>query len=89
MTNTKRPFTVKEMQDKKKKRSEEDSKKITITNVSKQLVTIHLKAPKGIDFYFGNQDIHLRPNQTHQFPQNRLISGQVDRLQKTRFIKVM
>lgn len=79
-----RPRTIREIQNKKKS----EDPKIRIINTSTQLISIHMKAPKGIDFYFGNQDIHLPPQKHYDFPSSRLMTSQLDRLQKRGMIKI-
>jgi len=85
---TKRPKTIREIQEEKKKK-EGDEEEVTITNCSKQLIPIHLDAPKGVDFYLGAQDFRLGPGQSFKFKTTRLRKAQVERLQKQGFIKVL
>lgn len=65
---------------------------ITLMNVAQpsQLIIIHLKAPKGVDFYLGAQDVHLpRRGSRYTFKKNRIIPGQIERLQKQQKIQVL
>lgn len=48
-----------------------------------------MQPPKGIDFYFGAQDIRLAPGQRFKFDKRRLWSSQVDRLQKQKKIQII
>ena len=86
-----RPRTIREMQADKEK--ETISPTMTIQNICKQLIKIHLRPPekngKKVDFFVGAEDINLNPLQTHVFKKSRLWLGQVDRLQKTRKIVVL
>ena len=82
-----RPKTVREMQADQKKR--EKSGEITISNCSKQLVPIHLNAPKGVDFYVGAQDYRLYPGKMFTFKKDRLRMQQVERLQKQGMIQII
>lgn len=84
-----RPMTVREMQAAKKAKQEQDENKVTIINVSRQLIKIHEKAPKGVDFYIGASDISLKPNQMYAFKKSRLWEGQVTRLQKQGMIRIV
>jgi len=81
----KRPKTVKEIQAGKKQ--DENDDEVMISNCSKQLISIHLDAPSGVDFYIGAQDYRLRPGQSFKFKKSRLRMPQVDRLRKQGFIK--
>ena len=81
-----RPKTMREIQATK---SKEDRATITLYNKSKQLIPIHLDAPKGVDFYVGAQDIRLRPGQTYKFRRDRVRMAQVERLQKRGMIQVL
>jgi hypothetical protein len=82
----KRPMTVREMQAAKQKM---DRGTITIYNCSKQMVPIHLDAPKGVDFYVGATDVRLKPGQTHKFKKNRIRMPQIERLRKQGFVQVL
>lgn len=64
---------------------------VTILNCSKQLITIHLKAPKGVDnFFLGAQGIYLHPGKKASFPKSRLmLDEQIANLQKNGIIKVL
>jgi hypothetical protein len=83
----KRPLTVKQIQAAKKK--EDDKGEVVIMNISGQLVPIHQRAPKGVDFYFGAEDIRLRPNERHTFKKSRLWMSQIDKLRKQRKIQII
>lgn len=64
---------------------------VTILNCSKQLITIHLKAPTGVDnFFLGAQGIYLHPGKKASFPKSRLMMDeQIINLQKKGTIKVL
>lgn len=87
MANKTRPKTMREMQ--AEKAASNISAEITIMNVSGQLVPIHLRSPKGIDFYVGAQDIRLKRGQVHKFRKNRLWMEQILRLQKQGKIQIV
>lgn len=85
-----RPQTIREMQ--AKKLAAQKVGDITLMNIAQpsQLIIIHLKAPKGVDFYMGAQDVHLpRRGSKYTFKKNRIIPGQIERLQKQQKIEVV
>lgn len=82
-----RPRTIREVQAEKQRDVQQGRQ--TILNISKQLIKIHLRAPKKVDFYYGAQDISLRPGQSFSFPKGRLWDGQVNRLQKKGKVQVV
>lgn len=55
---------------------------MTIYNKSKQSIPIQLKAPKGVDFYRGEQTVWLDVNKSEKFPVNRLYKDQIINQQK-------
>jgi len=79
---TARPKTMREIQAEKAAKHHSSQATITVTNISKQLIKIHLNAPKGVDFYVGAQDISLKPNQTYPFKKNRVRMDQITNLRK-------
>jgi len=87
MAKMKRPQTVREVQAEKQKKKEIGT--VTVYNCSKQLVPIHLNAPKGMDFYIGAQDYRLYPGRKFTFRKDRLRMQQIERLQKQRMIQVI
>ena len=82
-----RPKTIREVQ--AEKQQEVQQGRQTILNISHQLIKIHLRAPKKVDFYYGAQDISLRPGQSFAFPKSRLWAGQIERLRKQRQVSVV
>jgi|APFre7841882654_1041346.scaffolds.fasta_scaffold36935_1 hypothetical protein len=62
---------------------------VRILNISKQTIPIHLKPPKGVDFYVGAQDVRLGAGKSHMFRKSRLWLEQVERLEKQRRIQVL
>ena len=84
-----RPQTTKEIRAEKHK----ESGTVTITNISKQMIPIHLDAPiingKKLDFYVGAQDIHLKIGQTFTFRKDRIRRPQLDRLKKMGKISII
>jgi hypothetical protein len=82
-----RPLTIRETQAAKRVKVSA-SPELTITNISNQLIAIHQRPPKGVDFYLGAEDIRLRPNQSHKFRKNRLWMEQVERLSQQHRISV-
>ena len=83
-----RPLTQKEIRAKKAKGKVKNRESVTIQNVSKQLITINVRQPKGLDFYIHSRDIHLKPGVSVKLPTDKLWSTQLDRLQKRRMITV-
>jgi hypothetical protein len=55
---------------------------MTIYNKSKQAIPIQLKAPKGVDFYRGEQTVWLDVGRTDKFPVSRLYKDQIINQQK-------
>jgi hypothetical protein len=85
-----RPQTLREVE--AQRQAEQKVGQITVMNISEpsQLIKIHLKAPKGVDFYIAAQDIALpRRGSRHTFRKDRIIPGQIERLQKQRKIQVI
>jgi hypothetical protein len=84
-----RPKTMREISAEKKK----ETGTITVTNISKQMVPIHLDSPivngKKLDFYVGAQDIHLKIGQTFTFRKDRIRRPQLDRLKKMGKIQII
>lgn len=85
--NVQRPRTVREIQAEKEKQNNPGA--ITLYNCSKQLISIHLNPPEGVDFYVGAQDVRLKPKQTYKFRRDRVRMPQVDRLRKQGMIEVI
>jgi len=86
MAKVTRPQTMREI---KAQKTSGDKSTITICNTSKQLISIHLDPPKGVDFYIGAQDIRLRPGQTYTEKLSRIRIGQINRLQKMGKIQIV
>jgi len=84
-----RPKTMREIKAEKERIQEEDKGTITVTNISGQMLPIHLNAPKGVDFFFGAQDIRLKRGQTFTFKKNRVRMEQVARLRKMGKLQVI
>ena len=80
-----RAKTVREMQVEAAKESGE----MNIQNISNQVIPIHMRPPKDIDFYLGAQDVRLHPNKNKTFKKSRLWLEQIERLQKQRKIQVL
>ncbi len=55
---------------------------IAIYNKSRQSIPIQLKAPKGVDFYRGEQTVWLGVGKSDKFPANRLYKDQIINQQK-------
>jgi hypothetical protein len=83
----KRPQTIREIQAEKAK--QQDQGTMILYNCSRQVISIHLDPPKGVDFYVGAQDIRLKPKQTHTFKRDRLRIPQIDRLRKQGMLEVI
>lgn len=82
-----RPLTQREIKARKKKRSEVHY--VTLYNPSKgQLIPIQLSAPPGVDFFRGEQTIHLKPRERNKFPAHRLNKHQINNLEKKGMLKV-
>lgn len=84
-----KPLTQKQIKEIKEKQREKLRDTVLITNKSKQTIPIHVKAAAGIDFYIGEQSVHLTPGDKYEFPTSRLYNTQINRLQKKRMINVM
>jgi hypothetical protein len=84
-----RPKTMREMQADKAAKQQLSVATITVTNISKQLIKVHLNAPKGVDFYVGAQDISLTPGQTFTFKKNRVRLDQITNLRKQRKLSLV
>lgn len=82
----KRPLTAKEIQ---QRSVPIDNSTTTIMNSSKQLIKIHMKQPKGVDFFIGAQDVSLKPNQAYVFKSSRLWDEQIERLCKQGILRVV
>lgn len=84
-----KPKSLKEVAAEKEKDRIREQNRITITNISKQLIKIHQDAPKGVDFYIGAEDKDLFPGRTYTFKKHRLRMPQIERLQKMGKIQVI
>lgn len=56
---------------------------------TKHPLPLQLKAPRGVDFYVGDQTIRLSPGERCQFPVSRLYQGQVSNLIKAGRLAVL
>ena len=75
----KRPMTQREANDAKKG----SGGIITLYNRTRtQPVYIQLRAPRGVDFYLGEQTVVLHCGKTGKFPVNRLYKEQIVNHQK-------
>lgn len=78
-SNKNRPATQRQIAQSKS----EQSGYITLYNRTKnQTVQIQLRAPRGIDFYLGEQTIMLHCGKTAKFPVARLYKQQIINHQK-------
>lgn len=84
-----KPKSLKEVQVEKERERIREQNRVTITNISKQLIKIHYNAPKGVDFYIGAEDKDLYPGYTYTFKKHRLRMAQIERLQKMRKIQII
>jgi len=84
-----KPKSIKSIQAEKEQDKTKDQARVTITNIGKQLIKIHLNAPKGVDFYIGAEDKDLYPGCTFTFKKHRLRMPQIERLQKMRQIQII
>ena len=84
-----KPKLVREIKAEKEQAKQQNKSIITIANISKQMIPIHLNPPAGVDFYIGAEDKHLRPGQRYPFPKHRVRIQQIIRLQKRGFISVI
>ena len=80
-----RPKTMREIQGEK---ADQGRGEVRIINISKQVVPIHMRPPKVVDFYIGAEDKRLYPGKSFMFKKSRLWIEQVDRLQKQGKIQV-
>lgn len=83
------PKTIREIQAEKVAKKKLNKELITIQNVSKQIISIHLNPPQGVDFYFGAEDKPIRPNQVASLNRSRVRMDQLKRLQQTGFISII
>jgi hypothetical protein len=84
----KKPLTQRELR--KQKKGSETIEYVTIINKSgKQTVPIQLRAPKGVDFFVGEQTVPLYPNKMAKFPKNRLYMEQIMNYEKSGRIRVI
>lgn len=56
---------------------------MTIYNKAKQAIPIQLRAPKGVDFYRGEQTVWLDVGRSDKFPVSRLYKDQIINQQKS------
>lgn len=82
-----KPLTQKEIKAAKKKRI--DIKYVMLYNPSNMLLPLQLSAPPGVDFYRGEQTVHLKPKERGKFPAHRLHSSQITNLEKKGMLKVL
>ena len=88
MNPKKRPLTQREIRQSKQKKAKTE-KVIIINKCKKQTVTIQLKAPKGYDFFVGEQTVPLYPLRKAEFPKNRLYPEQIRNYEKAGRIQVL
>ena len=63
---------------------------VTVYNrTSNQPVFIQLRAPKGVDFYLGEQTVMLQVGKTAKFPVSRLYREQIINHTKAGRIKIL
>ena len=63
---------------------------ITVYNrTSNQPVSIQLRAPRGVDFYLGEQTVVLHVGKTAKFPVSRLYKEQIINHTKAGRIKIL
>lgn len=84
-----RNLRPKTMQEIRQQQVEVNPGEMMIYNCCRQLIKVHLRAPAGVDFYLGAQDINLRPGQTAKFKKNRLWLEQIGRLCKQGKLQVL
>lgn len=60
---------------------------LRITNISNQLISVQLSAI-GVDFYRGQQQVHIKPNKHIEVDSKYLINGQVENLKSKSLLKV-
>jgi len=83
-----RPLTQREI--KQAKKASKEIKKVVIVNRSKkQTVPIQLKAPKGMDFFVGEQTVMLYPQRMSTFPKHRLYQEQINNYLKAGRIQMV
>jgi len=86
--DSQKPLTQRELR--KNKQNSEKVEYVTIINKSRnQTVPIQLKAPKGVDFFLGEQTVPLYPNKMAKFPKNRLYMEQIHNYEKSGRIRVV
>lgn len=83
----KRQLSQRELAQMKK---EENPGYITVYNrTTNQPVPIQLRAPKGVDFYLGEQTVVLHVGKTAKFPVSRLYREQIINHTKAGRIKIL
>ena len=58
-----------------------------VLNISKQMIALQVKPPKG-DFFIHEQQVRLQPGQHALLPKTHLNQSQVENLKRTGQIKV-
>jgi hypothetical protein len=87
-TPKKRPLTQRELR--QQKQAVEQVERVVIVNRSNsQTIPIQLRAPKGVDFFVGEQTVMLYPKRMAKFPKNRLYAEQIDNFCKQGRIQVL
>lgn len=75
-----KPLSQKEI-----KKDAEDKNNVvfkTVMNKSRQAITVQLRAPKGVDFFTGEQTISILPGKTAKLPEHRIYKEQLTNHQK-------
>lgn len=65
----------------------QDREILRITNISNQLISIQLSVA-GVDFYRGQQQVHIKSNRHIEVDSKYLINGQVENLRSRSLLKV-
>lgn len=83
-----RPKTQREIRQEKRERRREEKKEVVVHNISKQMISLQLSAPSGVDFFAGEQTIRLGRGKSTRLPHNRVIMEQLTNLQKAGQIRI-
>lgn len=64
----------------------ENKEILRISNISNQMISIQLSV-SGVDFFRGQQQVHVKPNKHIEIDSKYLIDGQVENLKSKSMLK--
>jgi len=88
MSKPKRPLTQRELRAIKNKHTNVEQV-VIVNRSSTQTVPIQLRAPRGVDWFVGEQTVPLYPKRMAKFPKSRLYMEQVTNYQKQGRVQVI